>query len=623
MKRNCMRNKKLQYWQILLCFFVFSACGEDGDIVSKNKQQNDSAETTLELNLTAQMSDDDVRAMSFDVASDGPKLNMTDETVTSVAVIANKAKTKVYYANILWQKTQGKNHLYCSGEVKDFNNQNINLTLDEEWFIMGYVGGTFNKDNKRVSFDPNGNTLQATSVGGKVNKSVPVYFPWTRLRVENGGSNAKAMVGTLDKGTIRFRTLGIMMRVELSNTNTYPVRFKSITYQSHSLTTTAGYYDLSTTTLPAIPANPDGTVAESVAWVPSGTEPKYTFVDAGGVSQNVTVDANGTSDKYFLVWGMPRNSTDKRTSKRNITHILAHAVRLNNGVEQNIPKMETVYVWGSTIKPGTKTRRVIQKAKLLRIKQTLEYFSDGYVGTNPRAANPIRKTTVFDTGIGRFRHNQISQADFMGAAWRVPTEVEARGLFYHVTTYLRFVLNGQNGPHHQNDDVKINGETLNLRDTYYNGASATIYGLRSSGAGSKYYSAWRYVYAATRGVRIEAVYLGPNYKGDALDIMEPSFWTLHKPDYVSRYYPAVAVNDVGGGTRYHIPTTWIKGRFFQFTRALWTFGTPERTGLHGPYMSGMAVINPDRSTATNYVYHEVIAPVIALERDNTPWPNNN
>lgn len=99
------------------------------------------------------------------------------------------------------------------------------------------LGGTFDKASKRVKFDPNGSNLRAVTVGKEILKPVPVYFPWTKLEVKEAGG--RIYVNTPKIGKIIFRTIGLLMRVELKNTMDYVVRIKSITYQSNALDTGA------------------------------------------------------------------------------------------------------------------------------------------------------------------------------------------------------------------------------------------------------------------------------------------------------------------------------------------------------------------------------------------------
>ncbi|MDY5858103.1 MAG: hypothetical protein SPK09_02585 [Porphyromonas sp.] len=596
----------------LFCTLLSVACSKESAAIHSEQLQAADA-VPLSVSLEATADEEQFKAISFELKNDGPALLMSEEDVNSVVVISNRSKSSVYYSEIKWKKKTGVNTLSYEGTLTDLaTGQPIRLSSGQEWFMMGYLGGTYDKTSKRVKFDPNaGARLRAMAQGDKVDKAVPIYFPWIRLSVSSSGD-------ALNK-SIRFMPLGLMLRVQLTNKNVYDVRYRSLHFQSHVLSTGAGYYDLSGTRLPRIPNDPASEVGASAPWVAEGTtEPKYTFQTNAGMELDVVLKAGATYDKTFLVWAMPHNSTDARKTKRTITHLLADAVRVVNGQEQTTPKMESVYIWGSTKMP-VERKRVLLKTSLLRVKQPLEYFAYNYVSTSPQSSNPIASGSA---NIGTFTYNQMSSGTFLGTSgtWRVPSLEEARALFHNVGDWLRFDSSMKTGrasdigPHRSTDNVRINNETASYTDVYYNGG--TIYALRFFGNGQKYYSAWRYTYPVKNPVEIECIYLGPHFKGDIDDVRQASFWdNLHRQDYIKRTYSAVRISDTSQ-YRYTYPGTWVKGSISPYTRIAWAFGTPERNYDAGLIMSPHAVV--DRDQLQNYgriVYWDVKMPVIPLERN--------
>lgn len=601
----------------LLGLLVLGACSQEHTSAYSEQASEDNSNTMpVSVSLEATVDEEQFKAISFELKNDGPALLMSEEDVNSVVVISNRSKSSVYYSEIKWKKKTGANALSYAGTLTDLaTGRPLRLSSGQEWFMMGYLGGTYDKASKRVRFNPNsGGGLRALSVGEKVDKAVPIYFPWAQLNLNSRGD-------ALNK-SIRFMPLGLMMRVELKNSNTYDVRFRHLYFSSHVLSTGSGYYDLSGTKLPNIPTNLTTAVGASAPWVADATaEPKYPLLSNDGTALDVTVKAGGTYSKYFLVWAMPHSSTDARTKKRTITHLLADAVRVVNGQEQATPKMESVYIWGSTKMP-VERKRVLLKTSLLRVKQPLEYFAYNYVSTFPQASNPIASGS---TNIGTFTYDQMASSTFLGTSgtWRVPSLEEARGLFHDVGEYLRFdtqMLHTKTpidiGPHKSPQKrVIVNNEAADYEDVYYNGPS--IYALRFSGNGQKYYSAWRYTYPVKYPVKIECIYLGPHYKGDIDDVRQASFWdNLHNKDYISRTYNPIEIYDTSGTYRYTYPGTWVKGSISPFTRITWAFGSPKDNYDAGWLMSPNAVI--DQGQWQNYariVYWDVKMPVIPLEHN--------
>lgn len=487
------------------------------------------------------------RAVAFEISATGPKLKMTEEKVESVAVIANQDQSTTYYVKIEWDKEAGKNRLFVRNyEIKqDLDGNPLNLDTNQTWYIMGYVGGTYDHSTKRVSYNPNGSALQSGANGEVIKKAVPIFFPWTELQVKQYGSYQLALSG-LDR--INFKTLGTILRVTLKNSFGQDVRIKNLRLLSNSLRTTSGYYKLGKTDLPAISTTtlPQFTFETALStssgnYYRSMNEPVYTLQTNDGVATNIDLTSGATFDKSFLIWAMP----DVTATARPVTHLLADVARLKNGVEQNAPKMETLYVWGTNRVFAERSRQLLS-ANVLRSKMSLEYFAPDYVGygemvgTNGLA--PSRST--IDKGIPLFTYSQIQQPNILKGGWRVPMYQDARGMFMVDLSdvahgsHSALAFKGSTARRTISQSVRVNGELATYTDVYQMGAS--IYALRfaNRGNGQKLYSAWRYSYnnAATKGALIEAVYLGPNFKGTIDDIVDPYFWTIHKNDVITRQY---------------------------------------------------------------------------------------
>lgn len=515
----------------------------EGDLDGDLNEQGDNLVTENE----------EARAFAFEVASSGSRLKMTEENIPSVAIIANEAKTRAYYISINWSKTKDTNHLYYKDqELKtDLLGQTIDLDLGNKWYITGYLGGNFNPRNRRITYDPNGTTLQATSNNAPTVKNVPVFFPWTPLEVKHYGTSYQLALSGENK--IRFKTLGMLMRITLRNDFSSSIRVKNLKYQTNALTTTSGYYDLSINNLPS--TNITNTLP---SWNSDRkAEPTYTLADAQGTAlRNLDIAAGATYSSSFLVWAMP-NST---RPNRPVTHVMAEVSRLNAASEETLPKMSSLYVWGSTNMPRERSRRRIV-ARIYREKMSLEYFAKTYVGHDGFNVANQAKESAFASGtnIPLYTYTEATKTNAFMAGWRTPRYAEARGL-YLVDINNPYILDfSGNGRHTTRGNIRVNGEDQSYTDIYQMGS--TIYALRFDGNNRKLYSAWRYTFNRDRGVTIEAVYLGPNYKGNIDDIRQTSFWTLHANDIVRRFY-VTSLYSVGLGIEYqetsHIVNFWCE-----------------------------------------------------------------
>lgn len=530
-------NKKIAL--LTLSLIIFGSCsksGQEADTATQNEPtQRAGSELPISLSLDGTLDsdlpqDEEARAFAFNITSTGPELKMTEESIPSVAIISNANKSIVYYININWSKTAGQNHLYFKDlEVTtDLLGKPINLTTNQRWYIMGYVGGTFSPTTRRVEYSPNGTSLNGSDTQPTV-KNIPVAFSWTELEVKHYGQKQLALA----KDRIRFKTLGMMMRLTVKNNFSSNVRVKSIKYQSNALTTTSGYYNLNVANLPAT------TATTLPSWTSNNsTEPSYTLANANGSTLNLDLAPNATSTQSFLVWGMPTSPAPTSA----MTHVIANVSRLDGTTEETYPKMSSLYVWGSTNKPKERTRRKIS-AIVEREKMALEYFAKDYTGHNgfnvTRLATVDRYTGTAWGNIPLFSYTQASRSGALQTGWRVPAYKDARGL-YNVdlsnnlanVSALKF---GGNRIHTvSGQSVRVNGVANTYTDIYQTGS--TIYALRFDGNGKKLYSAWRYNFSESTGATIEAVYLGPNYKGSINDVSQASFWVLHKDDIIKRFY---------------------------------------------------------------------------------------
>lgn len=598
-----------------------SACSEES-MPSKSEVTTQGAGRTVTFELKAE----DLRAIEFGLGEKGPELKMTEENVKSVVVVSNKEMNDIRYGEIVWKKTNGVNHLYYKGKIKDLSTgRDLSLT-DGDWYIMGYLGGAYNKETKRVEYDPNGTTLQAFLPEKRIAKPVPIYFPWTKLQVKTLGSESFGQTTFMaqTEKEIRFRALGLLMRVELKNEMAYDAHYKSIRYQSNALTTTKGYYNLDKGGLPKIPNDVDVDTPEPATWVTQEAEPDYTFVseDAVTTKLDVTLSKGETYGKTFLVWAAPRKS-ESLADARPVTHVLANVERLVGGVARDIPKMKSIYIWGSNQKPVEGTK-VIQRTRLVREKLALEYFDLGYLKVSDPRITAGRQyvsqsVPAYSGSVAYYDYDTYSASDFIvansRAEWKVPKGLDAAGLF--MPGGISFIPNALVS---RERTVRIAGKESKYVDIYQPGTT-TVYALRLDDSKTsldprKQYTAWRYTYSDMRGAKIECVYLGPAYKGDLVDIQQNSFWQLHSLDVITREYPNASLIDKYNGAIKNWPAiiATLEESASIGKQLKWVVGYMNDSGTRS--MDAVYYYDkndPDRKTLPSYV------PVTLMHTDDRDW----
>lgn len=460
----------------------------------------------------------------------------------------------------------------------------------------------------------------------RIAKPVPVYFPWTKLQVKTLGSESFGQTTFMaqTEKEIRFRALGLLMRVELKNEMAYAARYNSIRYQSNVLTTTKGYYDLSQAALPKIPNNVDIDTPKPAIWVPQGDEPNYTFVseDAAKTKLDVVLESGKEYEKNFLVWGALRESNNP-ADLRTVTHLLADVDRLVDGVPREIPKMKTIYIWGSDKKPTDGTK-LVQRTRLVREKLALEYFDLGYLKVSDPRITAGRQyvsqsVPAYSGSVAYYDYDTYSASDFIVAnprpEWKVPKGLDAAGVF--MPGGISFIPN-TSVPRERT--VRIAGKESKYVDIYQPGTT-TVYALRlddskTSSDPRKQYTAWRYTYSDTRGAKIECVYLGPAYKGDLVDIQQNSFWQLHSLDVITREYPNASLIDKYNGAIKNWPAiiATLEEPASVGRQLKWVVGYMNDSGTRS--MDAVYYYDkndPDRKTLPSYV------PVTLMHTDDRDW----
>lgn len=628
-----------RYCLMLTMVLLATACSKDTSepIPSEEPNQDGGVEVILDLEATAS---DELKAASFELVGSDPVLKMTEEDMASTVIFLSTDKTKYHYARITWKKTRGKNHLYFKGKAQQTNGQPLTLDTSKEWYMMGYLGGEyksnaggFGSGYDGVYFDPNGRALKAFDRNQSLTKAVPIYFSWTKVHLSRNGSTTFGTAGTRDaQELIKFRTVGTLMRVELTNEMNYDVRYRSITYSSNVLSTRGGYFPLWKTELEKSFPNGD----PLATWRPDNTaEPKYTFQNNNGTTLDLIVKKNSTYDKSFLVWGMRQQPT---TDSRTITHILADASRLADNrerTEMTYPNMKNIYIWGSTKMPREHVR-LTQKTRLVREKLALEYFDEHYL--QPGWHTDVRASDYYRMGsagaIPLFKHSEINKRDqFLRETsrkeWKVPGEFD---LSAWVTPQAEapYLLFSGNRTIEVEKPARINGVLKDYKHIYRTGN--TIYAIRLDDGptnGRKQYSAWRY-WKYDRDARgrvgtiTECVFLGPNYKGNIDDIMKPEFWTRHKDDIIRRDYDEAYSKAIGVANEDYYRAYTVAHAAIDTNpnfsdgrhRFAWILGYQHSEGFGIYYLRHFERYNRDTPV-------DFIAPVILLERDGTGWRNNN
>ncbi len=516
---------------------------------------------SLALNLSGEArmifdgAQDKNRGITYSINEDAKGADiapLTAKNLYSIAVISDEQGTETHTFYLEWNKSTEDGRYY----VKEIGKNDIDgkpiakLDLNKEWFISGVL--TTSKDkidvaNRKINFTPNadispvnhdGTPSNKRSIGkNQIQNDIPLYFGWTKLIVPaiNEGRDAISTIKrsqTLGAPSIKIRPMGTLMRIKVRNNNDYAVRVKSLRVFSSVFATKDGAIDLKGYNY--------SQKAEEIKYVPV-----QTTEDELHDMADFDLEPRQTYDHDFLVWGAPMKPiTSGGTTYftgRPFSQIILNVKRLEGGVEQERPKMDALYVWGSEYNNPKQSTRLRITANITRPMGVLEYFSDGYwdgttnghsFTTAPEAYVLKNNLELYDMTDNEFpsEYKALSYNDgrLLAPTWTVYNRAdfpnaETNSAVVGGSTSTAIIFPGEPNPTTTKDSIQqINGVLYALR--FDDGKEA---GKR------KHLSAWRYNYA---NATIESVYLGPSFKGVFSDLLKDSFWRNHASDIVKRTY---------------------------------------------------------------------------------------
>lgn len=368
-------------------------------------------------------------------------------------------------------------------------------------------------------------------------------FDWVPLRLSSDGISAQSLFkDTPDvNNRIKMKPLGVMMRVEVTNQNSYPVKVRGLRVFSTVVNPSDGDIFFGGHTKAKTPAD--------LPYSSQNITEDYSF-DV----EDFTLTGKQKYNKYFLLWGMPTRPNTAGTAYykgRKFSQFLLDVEFLNTSIaEEDRPKMTTLYVWGSDANTPRHNSRAKIDAQIIRPQSVLEYYSKGYA-TQDRKFSPNRPLYQITKALFNrektlypgWRALKYLEADILGNAAlasnmkRNPTAAgykETLNLNYPDKVGADFVdLAVRKGNNVETEVLYM----LRFDDKVTNGATNRLQ-----------YSAWRYKRnIGNRYGSIESIYLGPAFKGTIWDVATEKFWELHQADIVTRVYSSAQTDYVVGG----------------------------------------------------------------------------
>ncbi|MDO4707013.1 MAG: hypothetical protein Q4A61_01145 [Porphyromonadaceae bacterium] len=279
--------KKTIYLSVLLSLGLLGSCQKADEPQSLSTTEVQSSEGTFELRLTAEVSEDAMRALTFDGVGDlseTPKIGPTSDFTTH-AFFRKKGSNQVGYAKINWLVEGTAGNLKLKLPQTNITLQNMDdQTIDEgeEWYVAGIAGGgVLNSTKDGVSFEPEGEVLEYGQL------RAPLTFPWTRIRKNE-------MVN------VTFNPRGVLLRTSVNNRLLNKIEKQVYEIQTNELDN-RGVFDFSAMSSKISDLEKSNT-----------HEPVWRFTEgSSGIATPATLSFTATNQpgltkRSYLVWGMSR-----------------------------------------------------------------------------------------------------------------------------------------------------------------------------------------------------------------------------------------------------------------------------------------------------------------------------
>lgn len=552
----------------LLCCSLPSCSGSDAESVSQSSIKL--AKVSLEIGINESSSD----ARSLSVTSQGGKPMLSQMTP------GQEIWVHLFFSNGTQTSYNKQKFTVTKNQTLRLENVDIPLkgfTSDadlRDWYICGYIGGTAtseNIDNKEVKFD--GNPWLKPKEGEAYTLAYPYAFPWTKFQWKD----LKATTGTktiLEQ--IRFKPQGKLVRLRL-------------TYQP-----TAAPYQYNLT---GVTVNTEGIGTNPSIKIPSGAAPvagsynAFTSASSNAALSypisSITMKEGESTDTYWC-WipcdesmAAPKFSVNVKgepiypSSGNVIKSLLKETQTATISIADKHPGVSPAYnVKFNPERPllpiefmaygdanGDKSEAEADNYKLGNeyLPSTVyQYTGSGVLPKSNRyLPSPLDMTSVIFSSVPDDRDPSVHASDpqannsswfsFSDAVYNYDNEKNAR------TEEIRIQQA------YSDSDAKISKlkYSHSLKSKYTVSSKETkmriVYGLRLIGDGNKRLSAWRYQYEDNKGIKIEAVYLGPKWEHaskvaahQALQyVNNENFWTNKRAsgEVIRRYLNIPNTND--------------------------------------------------------------------------------
>lgn len=529
--------KKLFISLCLLCGLSLPSCDKAQDAPEVTEQSDQVASGEINLNLQIGIEEqEDLRSLELTSTMGKPLLSAMQEGQEVEVHLFFSNKTNTTYAKRNFKLKDGHLKL-VDGKISLRGYTNDQDTRD--WYVTGYIGGTptnTTPTNTGLTFE-GARTFAHIAEGEKVKLATPYAFAWTKFKMTQ---LADINTNPLLSG-IKFKPQGTLLRLKFSYTPTaapYPYKLKSFKLVPASVSNLASV------------SYSQPTEGGFMSLVPSTNSLGATSIEAS----DATLTSGQTTGNYWM-W------IAGKTGAKFKLELTGEPVYPTSG--HVIKSLLTTTATGDISLANTGGRSPSYNIKFNPERPLLpiEFMAEGDANGNGSevAGNGFNPGGIYQEGsLPTPKNNRYAPTDYDLTSVLFSSKPDAS---YNTSDYSTWISMYSVGHNYETENI-IRAENIRMLEGYsgsslfkYNNSLNTrlqatqgvrvTYGLRLIGDGNKRLSAWRYEYVVDKGIKIEAVYLGPKWehladiesKQALRHITNEAWWDKHRTngDVITRY----------------------------------------------------------------------------------------
>lgn len=306
----------------------------------------------------------------------------TGSDFPALIIIKNKTSNgqsnKTYYleanfrrVNMFQFKLEGEQGLRLD---RDIYGTAIELNKREEWYVMAYFKGTWNKNDKTMTYSVNKHGIIDNQSqryikavkSGTIMRDVdqPMILPWVKMSLSFDDDNKIVKFSPETNSSVSIRPMGTIITAQFQNLSEdrgnnvdKTATIIRVKLYSNVLSMDAGHYKLAEANLPALPSSTNNNPIDPI-WYPNTTANNNTgYYDSDYLKMSINdrdwhtpnVSLGSTDVDLAVFWAMPMPLSNTATTPK--TELRAEiGYRVNSNADRRNVRYKTK-LWESSSMP--------------------------------------------------------------------------------------------------------------------------------------------------------------------------------------------------------------------------------------------------------------------------------